>query len=951
MNYTDAQREAIACLDANLQIIACAGSGKTQVLAARIVEILREKRPEGIGPGSIVAFTFTDKAAAELKDRVNRLAKEELGEITGMAEMFIGTIHGYCLHILQTYLFKYLKYAVLNDVQSRLLVSRNSQKSGLADVKVIQGPARGQSLKRNPQDVRVFLEALNVMREDDVNQRRVPAELLTALEKYTDLLDQHRYLDYSRIMLEAKVALVDEDNAEAVRVQKAIRETVKYLIVDEYQDVNPLQEAIIRRIQALEANLCVVGDDDQTIYQWRGSEIANILTFTGRYPSVRSVTLAENFRSSEGVVGSGRRVAEINKPNRLAKAMVATSHQAFARGDLLALDFPDPVAEARWIAHRIETIRGLPFIDERDAEPRGLTYSDCAILLRSVRNNGGVITRALDEAGIPYVVGGLANLFDRPEVQAAVGIFLYMVRQIGEPELRDLWQAANAGTSDDDLTAGIAVLNEARTFEPGKRWGAYNIQRTYLRFLDALCLREERVPPTETGAARGEVLLYNLGKFSQVITDFEVIHFKSEPDKKYQSFAWWVIRDAPGYYEEGGDEVGYMQPDAVQIMTVHQAKGMEWPVVFVPALIRNRFPSIVGTRGRSKWHILPQAAVPDFRRYDGSVADERRLFYVALTRSKKFLYCTYAPIATNQLFRNRLGFMQEFSGSEYVLTREMPSPEIVRLEPRARREVANVVFSFSELKYLFECQYQFKLRFLYGFNPPLHEALGYGKSLHDALAEVHKRALEGDIMKPEDAEALIDQHMHTPYAAPELTRQLRAAGVSAVRRYLEENGKSLALTQHSEQQVEIQVIPGITVNGRIDLIKRLDTGEVSIVDFKSSERAQAEDVTRLQLHTYAIGYRQLKGTDADLVEIHNLDEKGKNVREVVDQAMLAATQEAIRAAGDALRDRNLPRVDSWGDSCAKCDLPGICRTRPVENVIGENVMTRKKGRGRTGSRT
>jgi DNA helicase-2/ATP-dependent DNA helicase PcrA len=929
MDYTDAQKEAIGCLDSNLHIIACAGSGKTQVLAARIVEILKEKRVEGIGPENIVAFTFTDKAAAELKDRVYRLAREELGEITGMAEMFVGTIHGYCLHILQTYLFKYLKYAVLSEVQSRLLVARNSQKSGLKDVKVVRGPAIGQPLRRNPQDVGVFLDALNVLREDNVDRGRVPVELWGALRKYTDLLDQHRYLDYSRIMLEAKQALADEGDEAVVRLQKVIGERVKYLIVDEYQDVNPLQEAIIRRIQQLGANLCVVGDDDQTIYQWRGSEIANILRFADRYPGVQSVTLAENFRSSQGVVGSGRRVAELNNPSRLSKAMVATSHQMFERGDLLAIDFTDPVAEAHWIAHRIQAVQGLPFVDYQGADPRGLTYSDCAILLRSVRNNGAVISQALDEAGIPYVVGGLANLFDRPEVQAAVGIFLYMVRQLDEAGLREVWQVANLGVTGDDLTAGIAVLNEARTFEAGKRWGAYNIQRTYLRFLEAVCLREERVPPTAAGAARGEVVLYNLGKFSEVITDFEVIHFKSAPEEKYESFAWWVTREAPGYYEEGGGDVGYAQPDAVQIMTVHQAKGMEWPVVFVPALIRNRFPSTVGTRGRSKWHILPQAAVPDYQRYDGSVADERRLFYVALTRSKKYLYCTYAPIATNQLFRRRSRFMQEFSASEYVLTREVPLPDVARLEPRARRDVANVVFSFSDLKYLFECPYQFKLRFLYGFNPPLHEALGYGKSLHDALAEVHKRALDGEIMGPEDAEVLIDQHMHTPYAAPDLADQLKNAGVEAIKRYLKENGASLAQTRHSEQQVEILVIPGITVNGRIDLIKRLDTDEVSIVDFKSSERAQAEDVTRLQLHTYAMGYRQLKGEDADLVEIHNLDEKGKNVRELVDGAMMAATQEAIRRAGDALRDRNLPRLGAWCDSCAGCDLVGICRTRPA----------------------
>jgi DNA helicase-2/ATP-dependent DNA helicase PcrA len=724
--------------------------------------------------------------------------------------------------------------------------------------------------------------------------------------------------------------LVGTDDVGSLRLQKSIAEKVKYLIVDEYQDVNPLQEALVRRIQQLGANLCVVGDDDQTIYQWRGSELKNILEFAHRYAGVRAVTLADNFRSSEGVVGSGRRVVEFNNPARLAKEMVAASHQAFERGDVLALDFPDPEAEAKWIAQRIQALRGMPFVDEPGKEPRGLTYSDCAILLRSVGNNGGVITQVLDEAGIPFVVGGLADLFERPEIRAAVAVFRYMVREVDETTLRTAWQAANVGVTDDDLTAGIAILNDARTFEVGKRWAAHNIQRSYLRFLEAVGLREERIPPTGTGASRGEVVFYNLGKFSQAVSDFEEIHFKSSPEEKYANFVYWITREAPAYYEEGGDDAGYAQPDAVQIMTVHQAKGMEWPAVFVPALIKNRFPSTVGARGRSKWHILPQAAVPDYQRYEGSVADERRLFYVALTRSKKYLYCTYAPIARNQLFRRRSDFMQEVCLSEYVLTREVALPDVPRLEPQPQLDVANVVLSFSELKYLFECPYQFKLRFLYGFNPPLDEALGYGKSLHDALAEIHKRALEGVFLNEGDAERLIQEHLHTPYAPPSRINELREAALAAVRRYLVRNGATFRDTIHSEQQVELIVAPGITVNGRIDLIKRLDTGEVSIVDFKSSERAQAEDVTRMQLHTYAIGYQQLKGENANLVEILNLDEKGKNVREMVDEAVLTQTRDAIRQAGDALRSGTLPRLGSWCSRCEGCDHVGICRSQPVD---------------------
>jgi ATP-dependent DNA helicase UvrD/PcrA len=922
-DYTPNQLAAIQEVDENPQIIACAGSGKTQVISARIVEILKRK-PE-VKPENIVAFTFTDKAAAELKDRIATLVRRDLGDVPGMAEMYVGTIHGYCLHLLQNYLFEYLKYSVLTDAQDRLLVGRNSRKSGLTDVEIISGPSRGQKLRRTPQDIGVFLDALNVIREDNVDLSQVPRTLREALGRYTDLLDAHRHLDYSRIMVEALAALYDDEPSRRL-LQETLRQRVKYLVVDEYQDVNPLQEGIVRRLHEFGANVCVVGDDDQTVYQFRGSEIRNILRFKERYPNVRPITLDDNFRSSAGVVRAARLVAEINNPNRLPKAMEASGHQTFERGDLLALTFATPDEEARWVAQKILDLRGLPFVDEAGGHPRGLSWSDCAILFRSVRRCGEPITRALKEAGIPYVIGGLTNLFDAAEVQAAVRLFDYIVGDADEAAVRASWVAADLGLSDTGLMRGLEVLKRARSWKPGERWSAYNIQRAYLNFLEATELREERIPPTSTGASRGEVVYYNLGKFSQVISDFESIYFQSEPSEKYKTFVWWLRNEAPDYYEEGGDDVGFAQPDAVQVMTIHQAKGMEWPAVFVPALQRNRFPSTAGGRGRSKWHIMPMAAVPDAARYDGSVEDERRLFYVALTRSKKFLICSYAPTPDNQLYQRPSTFLQEFTRCTDVLTRDVPRP-LQRLSPRAKREVPNVVLSFSELKYFFECPYQFKLRFLYGFNPPLHEALGYGKSIHDALAEVHKRALAGDFVDQRQADALIKTHLHTPFAPPHLKEQLRTAAVAAVRRYLQEYGPTLCQTIHSEQQVEIQVAPGITVNGRIDLIKRLDTNEVAIVDFKSSERVQAEDVTRAQLHTYAIGYRQLTGENADLVEVLNLDEGGRSVRELVEDEMLRGTEAEIRRAGSAIRGNRLDRLGAWCGTCATCDLASVCRTR------------------------
>jgi DNA helicase II / ATP-dependent DNA helicase PcrA len=180
----------------------------------------------------------------------------------------------------------------------------------------------------------------------------------------------------------------------------------------------------------------------------------------------------------------------------------------------------------------------------------------------------------------------------------------------------------------------------------------------------------------------------------------------------------------------------------------------------------------------------------------------------------------------------------------------------------------------------------------------------------------------------------VERHLNLPFAYPELRSHLMQSGSDAVRRYLKDNGHLLDKTEHVEQVVEINLGDGLVVNGRIDLIRRTDTKEIIVIDFKSTERAQEEDVTRMQLHLYALGYRELTGTAADLIEIYNLDESKPPVREQVDVDLEALTRnEAIRA-GSALRENTLAALEVWSPACDKCDLVGICRDRPVASLVG-----------------
>jgi DNA helicase II / ATP-dependent DNA helicase PcrA len=513
MKLTGSQQRAIEFGGGNLQLIACAGSGKTEVVARRVVHLLTPGRSDSLIPANIIAFTFTEKAAAELKDRIHTRTREMLGDVPGMAEMFVGTIHAFCLELLKSESPKYLKYEVLNEVQQGLFVDRHSKQSGLTTSTNLNGTP----LKRY-RDTPYYISALSILREAELDDANLNGcSILDGLKTYGQLLEDRSYLDYSSI-LEAAVDVLTNDDG----LRQRLAERIKYVIVDEYQDVNPVQEAIVWSLHEIGARICVVGDDDQTIYQWRGSDVENILTFDKRYPAVEQIPLEENFRSSDGIVETARVFIEQNT-KRLLKAMKPTGAQADEPGDIVALRFATPVEEAQHIVATARSLRGVAFTE--DNTQRGLSWSDMAVLLRSVKANAEPITAALQAASIPFVVTGMTNLFGTPEAAAARQLFYFIGSCPGveEATVEQAWNVANLGLDPVALRSaikGAAVSKAALTDKDQKRWGQYSIQRVFLNFLDEAGIREERIP-----GGRGEVIFYNLGKFSQLISDFEAIYF------------------------------------------------------------------------------------------------------------------------------------------------------------------------------------------------------------------------------------------------------------------------------------------------------------------------------------------------------------------------------------------------------------------------------------------
>jgi len=906
MNYTAVQLEAINTLDKNLQIIACAGSGKTQVISERVVRLL--KNEPGIPPKNIVAFTYTEKAAAELKSRILKLCKEQIPEIKGLVDMYIGTIHSWCLKALQEHAYEYQKFSVLDEIKLKLFIDRNFNRIGMPELNM-------EIFK----DTNRFVQLMGIVRESELTmpKEEIPQEIKTALEQYENTLTENAFFDFTMIMTKTHDHLTNDDT-----FSNKIGRDLRYLIVDEYQDVNPIQDYIINDLVELGANICVVGDDDQTIYQWRGSDIKYIIGFQERYKNVKSVSLVDNFRSSPAIVETATKVI-VNNEIRLPKQMVAKSKQRYEQGDLLYNVFDDVDEENQFIADQIKKLRGLEFT-EKD-KTRGLDYSDFCILLRKWKKAQNLIHK-LEENDVPFIVGGVNELFSRPEVDASIQLFNYLNESNDASVIIDAWTNLSEKISQENIEKGIAYL-ETKKPHRVKYYADFVLQEIFQKFLEVAEITEDIFVDDGTGTRIGnrneEITFYNLGMFSSVIDDFETIHFKSNPAVKLKNFINFIRYSASKVYAEGWLENNYKTPNAVQIMTIFQAKGLEFPVVFIPGLNRNYLPAQkIG--GKNVWHHLPKELIKDQQRYEGGTGDERRLLYVAITRSQKFLFISRSPDGRNE--QKESDFVREFSRSQYIFSnKDRDYTDRQFTVPSPKNDAVSILLNFSVLKNYFDCPYRFKLVSMYGFHQPLSIRIGYGKSVHNVLMEIHKHALDGFETGLEHLPALLETHIHIPYAYEDVKEDIKIKAGNVVEEYLNLNKADFKNIEFAEKEIQIDLGDGILINGRVDLIKKKDiNGDIktTIIDFKSAEDAQKFDVSMEQLSLYAIGYQELSGEKADFLQIYNMDKNKPETQEIQIKDLDAMKRKIVTAA-DAIRKNDLPKTNNH-KNCIDCRLGKIC---------------------------
>lgn len=938
-SFSESQKDAITTQDKHLRIIACAGSGKTTTVAGKVAYLLEPENEFGIKPENIIAFTYTEKAAGELKNKI----LNNVGQYRGMATMYIGTIHGWCLKSLQENEYKYQSFSVLDDIKLKLFIDKHYETIGMKDVTKLSNPS---TCLRRFIDTSLFVRVMDIVRESEIrNGIEFPSNILTAKKKYQETLISKRYFDFSMIMEKALESL-----KEGTNLSNYIKENLKYLIVDEYQDVNPLQEKLINRLQEISnCRLIVVGDDDQNIYQWRGSNNKYIINFENKFSNneVRTIPLSVNYRSSEGVTKLAETLILKNSKRIPDKRMESHNSQSFQRGkDILYNRYQDTDEENEAIARYIDDILGVKF-KENDEDVRGITFSDVSILLRTW-NKANSIVEALERHNIPYITAGVNQLFEMEEVKAALSIFNFLYGDIDENELKQKWlNIPNIKVSQEKIENAIAKLAEKNPeIDKVKDNWEYSLQDIFWNFINDAEVYEENFINNETvdlglrTKERAEIIFFNLGKFSQVINDFETINFNStSPSFHLFSFLSFVTYVAKDYYPEGWLNNPYKTPNAVQIMTVHQSKGLEFPCVILPGLNQNYLPS-KKRGGLNEWHFLNRSLIDEQSRYEGDDdnEDERRLLYVALTRSQKYLLLTQAPDLNNRLYKKESQFIPELSNAKVnsfpILISDLKHKfsDGDKIEQKPKEKVKNISLDFTSLKDIFECSYRFKLISVFGFCYPLNQRMGVGRSFHNCLMEIHKEAKKGIRLTEDELKILIERQTHFPYLTKslKLSQPLYDKVKINVENYYKDNLTEFNNIEFVEQEIQYKIDRNILVVGRIDLIKKIgDSGyyETTIVEFKSDEEDADAPITKDQLKLYALGHRELTGETANYIMTYVIGKNRSKTPEKLYEEDLEEIQQKIKDAVSLIRDESFIKTKDNRICSENCFQIRLCSNR------------------------
>jgi len=871
------------------RVVAGAGTGKTAVIAERFRRLVAS----GVSPASILVMTFTDRAAAEMRERIE--------DLLGVGAPAVGTFHALALSWLRS-------DGRAVGVPAGFRIVTGADRWILARELMWQLGDAALTADDRPDDlVAPVLQMLERMKQELVPVQRLADWAAGAEDKdrgalmlacvrlfraYERECRRQKLLDFDDLLTLTVRMLQDRPSLLA-----SYRDRYPYVLVDEYQDLNLAQERLVELI-AGGGEPFVVGDDDQSIYRFRGASRASLERFLKSFPAALTVTLGRNHRSSRRIVSSAAALIA-NNPQRLEKQLRA--HRAGERVELWRC--PDGLSEAAAIACEVERLVAA-----------GVPPTEIAVLCRT-HAIARPIASALAERRIPHVVTGGHGFYDRPEVKDVIAL----LRVLRDPD--DVVALARVFTRPpvslgQDVALPVLSRKDAAPLVSMRRWPPASAPAVLIGELagqamtmDVRDLFFELMEKTSYLAALGSQMeaseaaraTSNVSRFAEIIAEF----CEMSMDRSLVAFMRHLdLVLLSGEDEKPAEVEGVV--NAVQIMTIHQAKGLEFDAVFVPGLVEGRLPQ----SGRSPRFELPPAVLePLVRGREDVIAEERRLLYVAMTRARRLLYLTRASHYEGGRRWRDSRFLEEVraAGRRTVVEQEIaatvsgsdPAPPQPQPSPHRAEGADPVVLSFSAIATYRDCPRQYWYR--YEQRMPANQAAEAVQGV--VLHEVLRRAADSRRQGRQVTAALLRSLHREVWSATSFPDARRAPtfernGVHQLESYRRRGGFDAA-PEFLEQPFEVGV-DGWRLRGVIDRVDRT-VGGWRIIDYKSGRPVSARR-RDLQVELYALGAREALQLDPIELQVVYLA-SGETVPVEHSETLLAEVKSQGTAVAEAVKDR------------------------------------------------
>lgn len=872
------QTEAVKFGFGPLLIIAGAGTGKTTVITERIKYLILGKK---VKPDGILALTFTEKAAREMEERV------DIGLPYGYTQMWIATFHSFCDRILRheaLHIGLDPKYRLMTEAEAVSLIRKSLFKFDLDYFRPLGNPnkfisgilqhfSRLQDEDISPESYLSWVKSLKGKSEEEKIEIKKWKELAKAFKEYDALKVKEGLMDFGDLIVKTLRLFRERKN-----VLKEYQDKFKYILVDEFQDTNFSQNELVKLLVGKTGNVAVVGDDDQSIYKFRGAAVSNIIQFRKNFPKSKVVVLTKNYRSTQEILDRSYDLIQFNNPDRLEvveKIDKKLKSETAKDGEKLRFIHADRVEnEADQIAKEIKIL----------AESEGYLWRDFAILVRA-NSHAEPIIRALGRNNIPHQFLGPGKLFREEEI---VDLISYLKVLNNYEDSASFYRLLSMNFFDipgRELAAlGIySKRNNLSLFETAEKIGSEKVKKVtgligkHLNlvknnsagqilyfFLEESGILENLLSPDNP---KSERRAKNISRFFDKIKTFETDYI----DASVSAVCDFIDLSMELGESPLAGNTDWTEVDAVNILTVHSAKGLEFPVVFLTNLVSQRFP----TTERCEQIPIPEKLIKEVLPVgDYHMEEERRLFYVGMTRAKERLYLTAADFYGEGKREKKLSpFIFEALGDKSIISEKAidNSEQLSFLdykigETQYRKVEESKIhvdyLSYSQIETFKICPLHYKLRYVYNIPTPPTASQSFGTSMHASLKSFYEEVKSGVNPTEKMIHKILDQNwIGEGYSDKIHEKKFLEKGKLYLSGFLKESFSPKILPMVLEQPFAIplflkkdKTVRPIKIGGKIDRVDMLPNGTIEIIDYKTGATipTQKEVNENLQLSFYAL---------------------------------------------------------------------------------------------------